>query len=234
VTSTSSKFDATRAAEYTVQSRIALAGYDACHELAACLLSASLGHGSAARILVIGAGGSGLEVLAAGRLERNWHFTAVDPSLPMLGLAEEAVRAAGLSATTSFRLGAVQDVPTDAPFDAAMLIGVLHHLQGRAAKRVILAAIAERLKPSAPFVLAGNRGAYAGNARFLSAWRTRWRMAGATDEEIEAKIGKIFQGADPPDCDRDVETMLADAGFCAPELFFSSLFWGGWIATRRP
>jgi hypothetical protein len=52
--------------------------------------------------------------------------------------------------------------------------------------------------------------------------------------EIEAKIGKILQGADPPDCDRDVETMLAEAGFCAPELFFSSLFWGGWIAMRWP
>jgi tRNA (cmo5U34)-methyltransferase len=42
------------------------------------------------------------------------------------------------------------------------------------------------------------------------------------------------QGADPPDCDRDVETVLAEAGFYVPELFFSSLFWGGWIATRRP
>jgi hypothetical protein len=31
-------------------------------------------------------------------------------------------------------------------------------------------------------------------------------------------------GADPTDSDRDVETMLAEAGFCAPELFFSRLF----------
>jgi tRNA (cmo5U34)-methyltransferase len=234
MTSSSSKFDATRAAEYAVQSRIALAGYDACHELAACLLSASLGHGSTARILVVGAGGSGLEVLAASRLEQNWHFTAIDPSPPMLGLAEAAVHAAGLSATASFQLGTIQDVPTDAPFDAATLIGVLHHLQERDAKRAILNAIAERLKPSAPFILAGNRGAYAAHALFLSAWRTRWRMAGATDEEIEAKIGKILQGADPPECDRDVEAMLSEAGFCATELFFSSLFWGGWISTRRP
>ena len=35
------KFDTSRAAEYETQSRIALAGYDACHELAACLLAAS-------------------------------------------------------------------------------------------------------------------------------------------------------------------------------------------------
>jgi hypothetical protein len=50
----------------------------------------------------------------------------------------------------------------------------------------------------------------------------------------QARIGKILQGADPPDCDLDVETMLAEAGLSAPELFFSSLFWGGWIATRQP
>jgi tRNA (cmo5U34)-methyltransferase len=37
------KFDAARAAKCAEQSRIALAGYDACHELAACLLSAELG-----------------------------------------------------------------------------------------------------------------------------------------------------------------------------------------------
>jgi tRNA (cmo5U34)-methyltransferase len=175
------------------RSRIALAGYDAGHKLTVCLLSASLGHGSAAKISVIGAGGSRLEVLTAGRLERNWHFTAVDPPPSTLRLAEEAVRAVGLSATTSFHLGTAQDVPTDAPFDAPTSIGVLHHLQRRAAKQAVLAAIAERLNPSAPFVLAGSRGAYARNVRLLPAWHTRWRMAGATDEEIETKIGKYYR-----------------------------------------
>lgn len=48
------KFDASRANEYEQQSRIALAGYDACHELAACMLAASLGSGGAARVLVVG------------------------------------------------------------------------------------------------------------------------------------------------------------------------------------
>lgn len=51
-----SKFDSSRAAEYEQQSRIALAGYDACHDLAACLLAAELGVGSEAKILVVGAG----------------------------------------------------------------------------------------------------------------------------------------------------------------------------------
>jgi tRNA (cmo5U34)-methyltransferase len=52
------KFDPARAAEYETQSRIALAGYEACHELAACMLAAALGRGTAARIMVAGAGGA--------------------------------------------------------------------------------------------------------------------------------------------------------------------------------
>jgi tRNA (cmo5U34)-methyltransferase len=51
------KFDTSRASEYARQSRIALAGYDACHDLAACMLAASLGS-RPANILVVGAAGT--------------------------------------------------------------------------------------------------------------------------------------------------------------------------------
>src|SRR4051812_13873293 len=91
-----SKFDAGRADDYAVQSRTALAGYDACHEVAACLLSAALGRGSVARILVVGVGGSGQEILTGGRLEPGWRFVGVDPSAPMLEKARAAIEAAGL------------------------------------------------------------------------------------------------------------------------------------------
>jgi tRNA (cmo5U34)-methyltransferase len=56
------KFDPARAAEYERQSRIALAGYDACHELTACMLAAALGSGTEAHILVGGAGGGAREM----------------------------------------------------------------------------------------------------------------------------------------------------------------------------
>src|SRR5689334_10796522 len=78
------KFDPARAREYEQQSRIALAGYDACHELSACILAAALGSGDSAQILVAGAGGGAREILTAGSLEPNWRFTAVDPSEPMM------------------------------------------------------------------------------------------------------------------------------------------------------
>src|SRR5262245_46366801 len=75
-----SKFDGSRAGEYEQQSRIALAGYEACHELAACILVVLLGHESAARLLIAGAGGGANEILMAGSMAPSWHFTAVDPS----------------------------------------------------------------------------------------------------------------------------------------------------------
>ena len=227
-----SKFDSDRAGEYAVQSRIALAGYDACHELSACLLAASLGRGGAARVLVAGVGGTAREIIVAGQLEPGWRFTGVDPSAPMLELARRSLSDSAMEDRAELRLGAVDDLPEDPRFDAATLIGVLHHLPGRKGKLAILNALVSRLAPGAPMILAGNRHSYASRPLFLAAWRERWRMNGAADAEIEAKIGKILQGADPPDSDADVEDLLVQSGFERPTLFFSSLFWGGWITQR--
>jgi tRNA (cmo5U34)-methyltransferase len=227
-----SKFDSDRAGEYAVQSRIALVGYDACHELSACLLAASLGRGGAGRVLVAGVGGTAREIIVPGQLEPGWRFTAVDPSAPMLELARRSLSDSAMEDRADPRLGAVDDLPEDPRFDAAMLIGVLHHLPGREAKLAILNALVSRLAPGAPMILAGNRHAYASRPLFLAAWRERWRMNGSADAEIEAKIGKILQGTDPPDTDVDVEDLLVQSGFERPTLFFSSLFWGGWITQR--
>ena len=103
------KFDASRAGEYERQSRIALAGYDACHELTACVLAAALGSGSAAHVLVAGAGGGAKEVVTAAALEPNWRFTAVDPSKPMMDLAVARLSERGLLDRTEIVLGVVDD-----------------------------------------------------------------------------------------------------------------------------
>jgi tRNA (cmo5U34)-methyltransferase len=228
------KFDPARANEYERQSRIGLAGYDSCHELAACMLAATLGTGSVAQILVAGAGGGAKEIVTAGALEPGWRFTAVDPSQPMLDLTIARLNESGLSARTEVHLGYVDDLPFEKRFDAATLIGVLHHLQGDDAKLAILRSLAARTKPGAPLILACNRHAYASQPLLLSAWAERWRMHGASPDEVQAKHGKILQGADPPASDAAVAELLAQSGFERPTLFFSSLFWGAWLALRRP
>lgn len=231
MTETAAKFDA-RAHEYQVQSRIALAGYDACHELAACMLAAELGSGGPAHVLVAGAGGGAREVLTAGALEPGWRFTAVDPSEAMMDIAIAAIEAAGLLARTTTKLGVVDDLPAEPVFDAATLIGVLHHIPGEAGKLALLRSLHARMKPGAPLILAGNRLTYAEHPLLLKAWGERWRMQGASPAEVEAKLGKILQGADPPASEAEVARLLAASGFGAPVWFFSSLFWGACLARR--
>jgi tRNA (cmo5U34)-methyltransferase len=226
------KFDAARAAEYARQSRIALAGYDACHELSACMLSASLGARTHARVLVAGAGGTAGEIIAAARLEPDWSFVAVDPSPPMLELARAALAGNGLKGSVDTILGNLTDIPAEPCFDAAIMIGVLHHLPGETAKREIMEQLAERLKPGAPLILAGNYRAYASEPMLMAAWAARWRMHGAGPDEVRAKMDKILEGAEPPRSEEEVAVLLAKAGFEPPLRFFASLFWGAWLSRR--
>ncbi|PQV63296.1 tRNA (cmo5U34)-methyltransferase [Abditibacterium utsteinense] len=226
------KFDASRADEYEQQSHIALAGYQACHELCTCMLAATLGNGTQARVLVVGAGGTAQEIVTAGKLEPGWQFTAVDPSKPMLDLAASKLHEQGLLSRTHVHLGTVDDLSPHERFDAATLIGVLHHLPGDGAKHAILRSIADRLSSGAPLVVAGNYYAYASQPLLLAAWKQRWRMNGASPQDVESKLAKILEGADPPHSETAVALLLEQAGFEAPHRFFSSLFWGAWLSHR--
>ena len=226
------KFDPARASEYQTQSRIALAGYDACHELAACMLSATLGTDNPAHILVVGAGGGAQEIVTASILGPRWRFTAVDPSQPMMDIAVAELTRKALADRTAFHLGFVEDLPADLRFDAATLFGVLHHQPGDETKRRLLESISERLAPGAPLILSGNRYAYAREPLLLAAWGERWRMQGATPDEVRSKLDKTLEGADPPVSEQAVANLLAAAGFEQPTWFFSSLFWGACLARR--
>ncbi|SXF65321.1 class I SAM-dependent methyltransferase [Klebsiella variicola] len=227
------KFDASRAGEYARQSRIALAGYDACHELSACMLSACLGEGTRKHILVVGAGGTAGEIITAATLEQLWSFVAVDPSQPMLELARTNIDEAGIADQVKIVSGSVSDLNAALLFDAAVMIGVLHHLPGVEAKHEILAETAMRLKPGSPLIVAGNYRAYASQPLLMAGWANRWRMNGADAEEIQTKMNKILHGAEPPPSEEAVFELLNAAGFKDPICFFSSLFWGAWLTQRN-
>jgi tRNA (cmo5U34)-methyltransferase len=230
--SSHAKFDRSRAEDYGRQARIALAGYDACHELCACILSAALASQNKARLLVIGAGGTAGEIIATARLEPSWTFVAVDPSEPMLEQAKAHVLSADLQQRVTFINAELSALPRDAAYDAAVMIGVLHHIPDDDGKDALLRETAARLRPGASLVLAGNYRSYASEPLLLSAWAARWRMHGANADEVRAKQAKIMAGAVPPNSEERVAEHLETAGFEPPQRFFSSLFWGAWH-TRR-
>ena len=99
------------------------------------MLAAVVGPGTAAHILVVGAGGGAQEIVTAGKLEPAWRFTAVDPSKPMVDIANAHLETHGLAGRTETHLGYVDDSLNARRCDAATLIGVLRHLPGDAAHR---------------------------------------------------------------------------------------------------
>lgn len=226
------KFDPSRAAEYDRQARVALAGYEAMHELGACCLAAVLGEGGERSLLVAGVG-TGQEIATIGALEPGWRFTAVDPSASMIAIARERLGALDLLDRTDLIEGGVEALP-ETTHDAATLIGVLHHLPDVVTRVGLLSAIARRLKPGAPLILGGNYRTYDSEPLLRTAWRQRWRQQGAPADTAEAQFARISQGVVPPESEAEVFRLLAEAGFIDPTRFFNSLFWGGWIAFRGP
>lgn len=156
------------------------------------------------------------------RLEPGWRFTAVDPSEPMLETAKEQLAVNNVLERTEVHLGHVGDLAPDESYDAATLIGVLHHLDGDDAKGEILRSIRARLKPGAPLIVAGNHYAYASQPLLLAAWGQRWRQHGASPDEVKVKLGKILQGADPPHSEAAVQKLFHDAGFGDATRFFAA------------
>lgn len=224
------KFDPSRAAAYDRQARVALAGYEAMHELGACCLAATLGTGGRRSLLIAGVG-TGQEIVTIGALEPAWRFTAVDPSAAMIDIAEARLGALCLLDRTELVTGEVGALP-DTHHDAATLIGVLHHLPDAASRIDLLRAVARRLASGAPLILGGNYRTYDSEPLLYAAWRQRWRQQGGAAEDVEAQFARITQGVVPPDSEAEVVRLLAAAGFVRPTRFFASLFWGGWIAFR--
>lgn len=227
------KFDPARAREYAQQARIGLAGYDACHELSACILSAALNGRKEQRVLVIGAGGTAGEITATARLEPSWSFVAVDPSEPMLALARSQVDEAGIGDHVTFVGEEISALPPEPTFDAVLMIGVLHHIPESRDKARLLEHIAHRLALGGSFVLAGNYRAYDSEPLLQAAWANRWRLHGASEDEVRAKLARIKAGAAPPESEDAVAAFLVEAGFAVPERFFTSLFWGAWHTRRE-
>ena len=230
VSESAAKFDSTRAGDYDRQARIALAGYEACHELTACVLAAALGSGTKKSLLIVGAG-TGQEIVIMGAHQPHWRFVAVDPSAPMIETARTRIAALGFLDRVEFHPGELAKLSADR-HDAATLIGVFHHLEDDAARERLLGDIAARLKPGAPFVLAGNCRAYASEPLFMQAWQERWRMHGATEAELREKFATITRGVEPPASEQAVLDHLDRAGLVEPRRFFSSLFWTAWVCRK--
>ena len=203
-------------------------GYDLVFTLTGCFLRA-LGRPELA-LLAVGAGG-GAEVEHFLPDNPGWRLTGVDPSQEMLALAQAKAEHLRVDARAMLTRGTVDDLPTEARFDAATCVFVLHFLSDDN-KLTLLRGIRARLRPGAPLLAVSGACPGDGGLRddLLGAWQQYGELMGMPPERMAAIIGQLM--VQPQTSGADYVRLLGEAGFPHVVPFFSVLggFITGWLA----
>ncbi|MET3926877.1 class I SAM-dependent methyltransferase [Devosia sp. 2618] len=184
---------------------------------------------SDARVLVLGAGG-GLELKAFADMQPGWKFDGVDPSGPMLRLAESTV---GAHANRVHLHEGYIDAAPDGPFDAASCILTLHFVP-RDQRLETLTQIRRRLKPGAPFVAAHISFPQTEPERSLAT--ARHIAFGSPDNTPPEQLAIAAQSIGtklPVLAPEEEERLLAEAGFTGVSQFYAAFSFRGWVGYAQ-
>ncbi|WP_262685555.1 class I SAM-dependent methyltransferase [Paenibacillus baimaensis] len=183
-------------------------------------------------VLIVGAGG-GHEIVTLGSKHDNWTFTGIDPSEPMLKIAESRINQAELGDRVSLIKGTVDKLPLEKRYDGATCMLVLHFVKGMQHKLELLRGISARLKPGAPLLLASLNGEPQTQqfATQMQAWETHMLDNGITQEEWERFAASIGQESDPISAE-DVAMLLQEAGFTHTSRYFGSYLIEGYFCFK--
>lgn len=182
-----------------------------------------------ARVLVLGAGG-GLEIKALADAHPQWSFDGVDPSGPMLRLAENTILPHG--ARVALHEGYIDTAPAG-PFDAATCLLTLHFVPGDQ-RLDTLRQIRQRLKPGASFVAAHISFSQTEPERSL--WLRRHVAYGSPEGTPPAQLenGARALGEKLPILAPEAEeALLAEAGFSGITPFYAAFSFRGWVAYAQ-
>lgn len=177
------------------------------------------------RVLVLGAGG-GLELTYLAERHDGWTFDGVDPSAPMLRLAEATL--GPLAARAVLHEGYVTDAPAG-PFDAATCLLTLHFVPTDERLRT-LREIHRRLRPGAP-LLTFHHSVPAGAERAV--WLERIVRFGAGADATVDQIAKSVEALAtrlPILTPEQDEALLSEAGFTGIGTYYTALTLRGWLA----
>jgi tRNA (cmo5U34)-methyltransferase len=216
--------------EYDTLIAKALPGYDAMHLMALSCLRSQLSE--KANLLIVGAG-TGVELVRFGTGNSHWQMLGVDPSVNMLSIAEDKIKNSGLSERVQLFKGYTQDLPADSIYDAATAILVMHFIPDDGSKLAFLQSIAQRLKPSATFILVdvfGKKGSPE-LERTTSILQCLWEDTGIPLEK-RVELIENFDKRVYPITEARLWELLQQVDFCNILKFYTGLWVGGWMATK--
>ena len=224
-------FDAEMAGAYDEYIPRVIPGYDTLHLLGLNIVGIETGgHG---RVLVVGAG-TGTDAINLCRSHPGLSVAGCDPSAEMLAVAKRKIAEEGLEDRIDLKQGDVGELPDNPVFDAATMILVMHFIADGGGKKKLFDAVATRLKPGAPLVLAdmfGDRETpeYKNQE---TVWRNLQISAGADPKDVDNNIRRAARDTHPIGEHR-LSELLDESGFEAITPFFRSLMFGGWLTRKK-
>ena len=186
-----------------------------------------------ARIVCVGAG-TGAELLALAAAFPQAHFTAVEPSGPMLDVCRERVAAAGVASRCAFHHGYIHTLPVDEPYDAATSLLVSQFILQREDRIAYFRAIAERLVPGGHLIEADLSGDL--EAESSQGLKDLWQKMLIFNGSPAGQAGNYLTAWRSDVAVRPAEEiaeMIAAGGFYSPTQFYQSLFIHAWQARRK-
>lgn len=224
------RFGVERSKTYDQRIMKVIPAYEAMHTLAEHLLSGNLS--ADAKLLLCGAG-TGQEVVRYATNNPNWKITGFDLSAGMLELAREKIRRQALDSQKIHLLEGTIDAITEADFDAATSILVMHFIPDNGAKQAYLNEIFRRLKKNAMLILVDMVGAKNTETHnfYLSQWKHFHLKMRDDPENVEEDFQRIEELVHPVSEDR-MMALLQTAGFGRITQFYQALLFKGYVTYK--